>query len=262
MFELSTRTIRLRHACLVYSIIPWDSTYLRNTTAEIKEFSFATKQEAQHLLSELLKKLSFTKGDLLFFKTSPLQVASLQTLTSLGFYVVEEAVEITFDLSGWDPSAFPQYTPREYRLIPASPRYLPAIKKIAAKAFIADRYHLDTNIPSRGANRRYVGWVETSMKGPDEVFAFIDAKDAVVGFFIIAKHEGDTNLRLAAIDPALVGIGLGKLLYFTMFTKLKKRGYKTIKTQISLSNTPVLNVYTYLVHPKITRLDIVLHYMV
>lgn len=262
MFELATRTIRLRHACLVYSIIPWDSTYLRNTTAEIKEFSFATKQEARHLLSKLTKKIGFAKGDLLFFKTSPLQVAALRILTTLGFYVVEEAVEITFDLAHWNPSAFPQYTTHGYRLVPASPRYLPAIKKIAAEAFIADRYHLDTNIPSRGANRRYVGWVETSRKGPDEVFAFIDAKDAVAGFFIIAKHKRNTNLRLAAIDPSLKGKGLGKLLYYTMFTLLKNRKNTTIQTQISLTNTPVLNVYTYLVHPKVTRLDIVLHYMV
>lgn len=250
-----------RDARFVYSIIPWDSQYLQNTTVEIKEFSFTTKREAARLLNRLLKALSFAKGDLLFFKASPLEVPVLRILNSLGFYVVEESVEIAFDLSGWEPRAFGEYRRREYRLIPATQTYLAAMKKIAQTAFTADRYHLDKNISARGADRRYAGWVETSMKGHDEVFAFVDRSDRVCGFFIIAKHRGSTNLRLAAIDPALVGKGIGRLLYFLMFRMLKKRGDTMMSTQISLSNTPVVNVYTYLVHPKITRLSVVLHYM-
>lgn len=262
MFELFTRTIRLRDARLVYSKIPWDSKYLGNTTTEINTFSFTTKHEAIYLLSKLVNKIGFTKGDLLVFKTSPLQVAMLGILTSLGFYIVEESVEIAFNLSGWEPNAFPEDRRHDFQLIPASPNHLDTMKKIAQTAFVADRYHLDKNIPARGANGRYVGWVETSMTGSDEVFAFVDRKNTAVGFFIIAKHQGSTNLRLAAIDPALLGKGIGKFLYFSMFQILKKRGDTAITTQISLSNTPVLNVYTYLVHPKVTRLSLVLHYMV
>lgn len=262
MFDLRLRTITFRKASLTYAAIPWDSLYLSNTTIEIKKFSFQTTREAQNLLAKLKKNLKLVKGDLLFFKTSPLQVASIETLTTLGFYPVEEAVEISFDLTSWNPNAFPQHAIGGYRLVPATSRHLPSIKKIAGKAFIADRYHMDTNIPADRVNRRFEGWVETSMKGSDEVFAFVDQRDTVIGFFIIAKTSQGINLRLAAIDPTYVGKGLGKLLYFTMFTLLKKRGDTNIQTQISLNNTAVFNVYTYLVHPKVTRVEMVLHSIV
>ena len=229
---------------------------------EIKNFTFTTKREAKYLLAKLTKNLHLAKGDLLFCKTSPLDIPTLQTLTSLGFYMVEEAVEISFDLSHWDPRAFIQNRQHDYRLIPATAHHLPMIKKIAGSAFTHDRYHLDKNIPSRGANRRYAGWVETSMKGPDEVFTFLNDKDAVSGFFIIAQNSQGTNLRLAAIDPPLVGKGLGKQLYFAMLTWLKKQGRTTIQTQISLNNMAVFNVYTYLVHPKVIKLEVVLHQII
>ncbi len=260
MFELSPTTIGSQKKRIVYSKIPWDSQYLGNTIVEINKFEFTTKQEAKHLLFTITKQLKLAKGDLLFLKTSPLDIKHLHILTSLGFYVIEEAVEISFDLSHWNPNAFSQHLMRGYRLVSATKEHLPSIKKIAGSAFTHDRYHLDPNIPARGASRRYIGWVETSMKGNDKVFAFVDTNNIVAGFFIIAKKPDGVNLRLAAIDPALMGKGLGKLLYFMMFTLLKKRGDTTIQTQISLNNTPVLNVYTYLVHPKITRIEITLHY--
>lgn len=262
MFDVTPRTITVHQASLTYAAIPWDCQYLKNTTVEIKEFSFQSKQEAQTLLRTLKKTLKLSKDDLLFIKSSPLQVASIQILTSLGFYVVEEAVEISFDLSLWDPKTFPQYANRHYRLVPATKNHLPSMKKIAGSAFTTDRYHVDTNIPIERANVRFVGWLETSMNNADEVYAFVDEKDSVAGFFIIAKNSGMMNLRLAAIDPTLVGKGLGKLLYFQMFSLLKKRNDMVIHTQISLNNTAVFNVYTYLVHPKVTRLEIVLHHII
>ncbi|MDP1722125.1 MAG: GNAT family N-acetyltransferase [Candidatus Gottesmanbacteria bacterium] len=262
MFTVTPRTITVRNASLTYAAIPWDCQYLDNTTIQIKKFTFTTKQEAKHLLFTITKQLKLAKGDLLFLKTSPLDIKHLHILTSLGFYVIEEAVEISFDLSDWNPNAFSQHAMRGYRLVSATKSHLPSIKKIAGSAFTHDRYHLDPNIPARGANKRFIGWVETSMKSTDEVFAFVDANSVVIGFFIIAKNPDGTNLRLAAIDPSLVGKGLGKLLYYSMFSILKKRGDTSIQTQISLNNTAVLNVYTYLVHPKVTRVEMVLHFIV
>lgn len=262
MFDLTPRTITYGKASLTYAVIPWDSLYLSNTTIEIKKFSFQTTREAQNLLATLKQDPRLFKGDLLFYKTSPLEIASIQTLTSLGFYMVEEAVEISFDLSRWNPKIFPQYDNKHYRLMPATAAHIPTMKKVAGRAFTADRYHVDTHISPALANKRFVGWLETSMKSTDEVYAFVDQKDIVAGFFITAKKTDGINLRLAAIDPALVGKGLGKLLYFQMFSLLKKRGNTIVHTQISLNNVAVFNVYTYLVHPKVTQLSIVLHQII
>lgn len=262
MFDVTPRTITVHQASLTYAAIPWDCQYLKNTTVEIKEFTFQSKQEAQNLLMTLKKTLKLSKGDLLFLKSSPLRVTSIHILTSLGFYVVEEAVEISFDLTRWNPKTFPQYANKHYRLVPATAARIPTMKKIAGSAFTTDRYHVDTNIPAERANSRFVGWLETSMRSTDEVYAFVDEKDTVAGFFIIAKNSGRMNLRLAAIDPILVGKGLGKLLYFLMFSMLKKQGRTTIQTQISLNNVAVFNVYTYLVHPKVTQRTIVLHQII
>ncbi|MBI5620876.1 hypothetical protein HY949_03795 [Candidatus Gottesmanbacteria bacterium] len=260
MLELTKQIIGSQKNHITYSKIPWDCQHLGNTTVEINEYIYTTKQDAKRLISILIKKLHLTGGDLLFLKTSPLSVFHIRDLTSLGFYVMEEAVEISFHLTNWNPNAFPQHTIKEFRLVPAKNEHLPSIKKIAGSAFTYDRYHLDPHIPANGASNRYIGWVESSMNGSDEVFAFLNSANVVSGFFIIAKSPECINLRLAAIDPSLVGLGLGKLLYFLMITLLKNRGDMNIKTQISLNNTPVLNVYTYLVHPKVTRVEMVLHY--
>ena len=77
MFDLTPRTITYGKASLTYASIPWDSLYLSNTTIEIKKFSFQTTREAQNLLATLKQDLRLSKGDLLFYKTSPLEIASI-----------------------------------------------------------------------------------------------------------------------------------------------------------------------------------------
>jgi hypothetical protein len=229
----------------MHRIIPWDSTCFHNTTIETDEFP--------------IPGLKLNKGDLVVIKTSPLDIVRIKSLTKQGFYIVEESVEIAFDLTSWDPKSCVQHAQKGYFLIPAKQKHVVDMQDIARRAFVADRFHLDPHLPKSGANKRYKEWVTTSFNGDDEVFAFVDQDKKVIGFFIVKKTGNTTNLRLAAIDPKNVGKGLGKLLYFSMFRLLKNRGDTKIETQISLNNIPVFNVYTYLVHPKIIKTSIVLH---
>lgn len=259
MFETKTRIFRLGTSTIKYAIIPWDCDSLNNTTVEIENFSAKTPAKLKEILIRFQHALHLKKGDLMFSKISPQNYSKIQLLDQIGFYCIEQTITLDIDLSGWNPDGF--VFPREgaYKLLPAGLSDKKPIQKIAGSTFVADRFHMDPNIAKARANRRFEMWIENSFKSLDTVYKFVSSKNSIIGFFIVNEHPEYAEFRLAGLDPKYVGRGLGKMLYHNMYRLLKKKGYASIKSVISLNNTQVLNVYMYLGHAKFINPLIVLH---
>lgn len=259
MFIKETKTINIGSSSLRYAIIPWDSEYLHNKTIEIESFSGHSLAGLNKLILRLKKTHRLKKGDLLVSKIPLADYSKVHVFDQAGFYFIEQAITLDIDLSSWDAnsSAFPHYG--EYRMLPAESGDKKAIQNIARTTFIADRFHLDSNIPKARADGRFEMWIKNSFDSSDSVYKFVDNNDTIVGFYIIQTYPEYVDLRLAGLDRKYIGQGLGKMMYHQMYRLLKEKKYTKAQATISLNNSPVLNVYTYLSHVKFTHPLIVLH---
>lgn len=259
MFDTQTRMFRVDTSTFQYAIIPWDSTSLNNTTVEIENFSVKSPTALRKILVRFQRALHLKKGDLMFSKIPPKDYSKIQLLDQAGFYYIEQAITLDIDLSSWNQNEFLFPTGEDYRLLPAGLLDKKPIRKIAGSTFIADRFHLDPNIAKAKADYRFEIWIENSFHSSDIIYKFVDAKNTIIGFFIVNEHSEYAEFRLAGLDRQYVGRGLGKMLYHHMYRLLKEKKYTSIKSVISLNNIQVLNVYMYLTHAKFINPLIVLH---
>jgi RimJ/RimL family protein N-acetyltransferase len=123
-----------------------------------------------------------------------------------------------------------------------------AIKAMALEAFHNGRYHADPLFPRELADKRYGRWVGNALSaetGIDRVYV-MGQPGSVQGFFHVTVEEDISDLRLAAIAPALRGTLLGFDLYVSVLHLLKGLGIRRVVTSISAANTAVMNVYAML----------------
>ena len=163
---------------------------------------------------------------------------------------MELSVHLEIDLSSWNPQTYPHLDTTEYVLTLAEKKDLKRISDIARSSFTSDRFHLDFNIPKEYADQRFAQWIFNSYENKEQVYKFIDPAGRIIGFFITKDEKKFSNLRLAALDPRYLHKGLGRILYYKMFRLLKSQKIDKAIAQISCNNVSVLNVYSYLTHPK------------
>jgi len=262
MFNKTTKSITVGTSTLKYTLIPWDSKYLENSTIEITDFSFSTQSALHSLLKKLQEIEKLKKGDLLFYKIPPQNISLLHSLYEAGFYWIEQSLTLSIDLEQWTSEKIILPNKDVYTLVQATGSDKKVIQSIAKRTFTADRYHLDPNILKEKADYRYEMWIENSFLSKDKVFKFLDINTNIVGFFIINDQEEVVELRLAGLNPDHIGHGLGKTLYYSMYKYLKDMKHSKVQAVISFNNLPVLNVYLFLGNVKCTEPFHVLHKVV
>jgi len=259
MFTTQTQVIQKGKSALHYTIIPWDSEYLHNTTIEIEQFTVPSKAILKKLIDQLCHKHTLKKGDLLVSKIPLENYAKALMLHQIGFYYMEQATTLDIDLSLWNGKMFTFPNEDQYQLIQANAADQKAIQHIAQTTFTADRYHLDPRIPKKYADYRFKKWIENSFNNKDTIYTCIDNTHTIIGFFIVNEQKEYAEFRLAGLHNAYKGKGLGKMLYHHMYQILKEKKFTRIASVISLNNIQVMNVYMYLTQAKFTKPLIVLH---
>jgi GNAT superfamily N-acetyltransferase len=164
-------------------------------------------------------------------------------LGEAGFHFVDFSVQAT--LNGLQHACLPE---ARTTLRQARSDDRDVIAAMAATAFHNGRYHADALFPRHLADKRYSHWVRNAMSadgGIDRVYV-MGLPGSVEGFFHVTVEEGVSDLRLAAVAPALRGTLLGFDLYVSVLDALKGLGVRRVVTSISAANTAVMNVYAML----------------
>ena len=135
-----------------------------------------------------------------------------------------------------------------FQLRSATPEDREAVEAIAAHSFQHGRYHADPLFPTELADVRYRDWIRRALDGNDAVnrVYVMGEAGAVEGFYHVTVEGTVSDLRLAAVAPALQGTMLGFDLYVSILHVLKELGVRRAVTSISAANTAVLNVYSTL----------------
>jgi hypothetical protein len=130
----------------------------------------------------------------------------------------------------------------------AKPGDRDGVEAIAMESFRNGRYHADPLFPRELADKRYGQWVRNALAAEntiDRVYV-MGEPGSVKGFFHVTVENGVSDLRLAAIAPALRGTPIGFDLYVSVLHLLKALGVQRVVTSISAANTAVISVYAML----------------
>jgi hypothetical protein len=164
-------------------------------------------------------------------------------LPRMGFQFVDLGLQVSFN--GLQKA---RLQPARSTLRPAEAGDREAIEAIAEQAFRHGRYHADPVFPRELADRRYRNWMSNALNGanPVERIYVMGEPGTVQGFYHLTVEGDASDLRLAAIVPALQGTLLGFELYLAMLHTLKALGVSRVATSLSATNTGVMNVFSLL----------------
>jgi len=107
-------------------------------------------------------------------------------------------------------------------------------------SFLHGRFHRDFNLPDAFADQRYKQWL-SQIYVEHEVFGLYFQKQ-LAGF--IAHNNG--NLLLHTVSSEFRGKALAKFFWSAVCRHLFQQGIKEIRSSISATNLPVLNLYVSL----------------
>lgn len=124
---------------------------------------------------------------------------------------------------------------------------LPNIIKIAGKAFVNERFHIDPRLGPELGNQRYRNWVRNSFNHPDQRLYVLNDGTKIVAFFITEMQSDDVCYwHLNAVSPEAQGLGYGRRAWQTMIRQAANAGAKCVRTSIVARNERVLNLYARL----------------
>ena len=243
-FALNWRAFPEPDGPLCYAEVPWDSELYGFPFYELRCAPDAAGRLAPHLAAWLRGLRS--RPALVYAKIPSQAVAQNQLLCAHGFYPVETMVELSLPLERM--VAVTSRPPEHARLRPAAEADLPQLVSAAAGAFRADRLHLDTNLPADKADRRFARWLELGWRAGEPVFVLEDRRSGgLIGFFHVRAVDPRTvDLSLGGLAAAYQRSGLGAVLYQSVLTECRARGYRTAVTRVSINNLDIVNLFARL----------------
>jgi ribosomal protein S18 acetylase RimI-like enzyme len=166
-------------------------------------------------------------------KIDPLDKFAKKLLNDYGFYYCDTLLEPYCTMQN--------LITREHHLASISSSIsLNEVVNICHGAFSHGRFHRDFNLDTMVADRRYNLWLEELFYSGN-VWGLL-YEDKVVGFWAFK----DERILLHAIDPMHRGKGISKYLWELACKKMFSQGNKEIKSSISATNMPALNLYVSL----------------
>lgn len=226
---------------LRYAPVPWDSKLYGFPFYELRCGDITPEALAQHL-SPWLTSLPSDRACLVYAMIPSMAVTEGKVLIQHGFYPVETMLEIYMPLARITPVIRRQSN--QVRLRPAKAGDLPRVIAIAGLAFSTDRLHLDPNLPPEKADKRYAQWVERGFRAGEMVFVYENARNSrLIGFFHIRQTSSKAiDLSLAAVDKDYQNSASGVMMYQSVLTECRARGYQIATSRISINNLNVVNV--------------------
>jgi ribosomal protein S18 acetylase RimI-like enzyme len=234
-FKLTFEPFPRPNGPLACAYVPWDSELFGFPFYELKCAATEPDLLSRHL-GDGLDSLPRDRACLVLARLSPEQTRIAGILAQSGFYPVETMLD--FDLILTKLNLILKHDHAHYRFRRATSDDLPAVCDIARGAFAADRFHMDPNIPSDKADRRYAGWVERSFGAQDQVFVLEETNPARVIGFIQCRDLAPrvVDVCLGAVRRDIQKSGAGVQMYQQLFLDYRARGYRKAVTHVSLNN--------------------------
>jgi len=199
--------------------IPWDTEVFKLDASEI------------HLVSEQVMKQICNKEGHYTVKVDPL--ASKEILHKYGFYYCDTLIE-----PYCNKDCFHFFKHDSVSISKCSS--FDGFAGMIQGAFVYDRFHRDFNIDRDLADLRYKCWLRNLFDKGNVFSLMINQRS--VGFFAYSENR----IVLHAISEKFRKKGLAKYLWSIACHELFSKGYQELVSSISISNMPILNLYSSL----------------
>jgi dTDP-4-amino-4,6-dideoxy-D-galactose acyltransferase len=177
-------------------------------------------------------------------------VIAVQALEAAGFQVVDALLRFGVDVAGGVP---PSDRRGDLHVRDAVPEDIPALRALATRAFVHDRFHNDPALAPGVADRLHAAWVENAVRGRTAAGVTIATMAGqLAGFFVLAldhdaeKHFGFPigTLLLIGVDEAFRRRGVALALSHAGTAWLAARGARRVEVGTQLANLAAANLYT------------------
>jgi len=224
-----------------YGLVPWDSQIFGFTIVEASGIEISNMEKFDILISSFERRLKDLNCRMVCVKVPAVEKEIFYKLQKGGYVFIEETIQPYIgDLRRHDA---------RYSDLVGSPLAgatgdtIEAIKGIACRTFVYDRFHADKGFSGEKASERYAYWVDNSFNSGDDVL-YLDDEGVVRGFSIVHGSGDEAYLALMGVDEGRKGHGLGMELLAATCQHVKDEGFKGFSTVLSLNNIPALNLYS------------------
>ena len=185
---------------------------------------------------------------LVMSKFSSRDLAVIHAGESCGFEFIESWIYNKFDLR-----KFKVNSEMKIALRVAREEDMPIMQSFARNSFATQRFHADKRIPNEKAEELYQKWIQTSFSDTNQKVLVhdVDGKPAAFAIYFTSNLRSTiglnfTNWKMALIDPALQGKGLGAHFFHSLFFYHQQEGSDIVDSGLSLRNVASLNLHNKL----------------
>ena len=223
--------------------VPSDTALFGSTVAQLDHVHIADTELQPADWRPLLDWMERHQVSLLSCRLPQSNIRESLFLQGLGFCFIETVLRPNFQHLQQAPTHRPSEPQQALTIQAAETADLPALEAIAASAFSNQRHHLDPRLDSAIANQRYINWVRSSIKQPQQQLLKLLDDDRLIGFFIIETNNTQAYWQLNAVAPHYQGHGYGKRSWSAMLDWHRRRGITSVSTRVSAANQRALNLY-------------------
>lgn len=225
-----------------FGLVPWDTRACGFPVAQIRSLRLTDAGAAVQRFHEFEAWRDAQRAMLVSCRLPHDALRESMFLETFGFRFIEMVFQPELEIDGVCPDPDPAL-----KVAAPTPDELPGIEEIAAQAFTTDRFHLDHRLPAAAGGERYRRWVRSAAQSADQRLVSVKEGENTVSFFVVQTAEdGSCYWHLNAIAPAFQGKGYGKRVWRTMLAGHHAEGVRSVRSMISVRNTPVVNLYARL----------------
>lgn len=222
-----------------YRFTPWDSKIFECGTSEILEIYYNNEANLTLLLIDFEKEMDRNKISFTYIRINSNDKLLKVLLQKSGYYFVETSLSVS--LNNLRKHNFKSIFRNDLKLIKPDEIDFIQIKSIAQNAFNYGRFHEDLYIDENKAKERYFNWID-DLRKQSKNFLVYKVENEIISFLIYELINNNTvELILAGSN---VNRGLMSPYFWSSFmTYFQENEIKKVKTIISSSNLPILNLY-------------------
>jgi len=241
-FDVQIESIATNNINMDFFYVPWDSHIFNKNVAQISNLKILKAKNALNDFELYQKWCSQKEIDLSSCRLPHSQVNESHLLESKGFKFIElnyQPILANLALLSLPASSI--------EIIEAEECDKTALANVAEIIFHNERFHIDPNIETNLANKRYRTWVENAFKQDHQKIFKCILNTEIIAFFVVEYPKfGHCFWSLVGVLPEFQGKGLGKKVWRAMLKHHQEELISTVSTSISSHNIPVFNLYVAL----------------
>ncbi len=235
---------------LLFRPSPWDTDHFGYPCVSVDSALIAAEEYAprravaETLVTGLTDWLASHGARFTSVRVPARDLPVVHALESAGFSFIEAWAFLHRPTSGLGAAAEP------LTLRPARPADRSVMHACAVGAFDTQRFHADARVDRARADALYTRWIDTSFTDPAMTTLVHEHDGKAVAFMTYFPSDLSATLgrrfamwKMALIDPALRGQGLGTRFFEALARHHRDEGLDIIDSGVSLRNVASINLH-------------------